>query len=549
MQAGIKFLLLLAVSFCCLSTTTARSEDVAFSAVNSNGVPGPLMICGGNSGDDIYDRFWELAGGYQARIVVVMTASPTADLAWGAPEMEARWQYPWAIRGVKNIKLVHAFTREDGEEPVLASAIENATAVWFSGGYQGRVTDRLLGSEFERRLMAFHRKGGLIGGTSAGAAVQSQVMIARGKDEPVLEAGFNLLPGAIIDQHFTARSRATRLKFAVRTHPERYGIGIDEATALLVRGREVEVIGQAGATLCLAPAGNLPEREIFLNTGDKRDIVAFQRAALARRQPPHVPSAAPALQKGSLVIVGGGGTPKETVARFIELAGGPDAKIVVLPTALSEPVPARDKITEVTMLERAGAKNVHVLAARDRQEVESESFAKSLREAQGVWFGGGRQWRFIDAYDDTSAEKLFQDVLTRGGVIGGSSAGASIQGEFLCRGNPLGNVDIHCEGYDRGLGFLPGTAIDQHFTQRNRLNDLVGLIKDRPQFLGIGIDESTALIVQGSEAEVQGKGKAFFVDGNRGEDGPKFTAVEPGKRFNLTARRVVEDVSEMAVGQ
>lgn len=300
----------------------------------------------------------------------------------------------------------------------------------------------------------------------------------------------------------------------------------------------------------LASSAHLPEREFLINTGEQRDLVALQRAAIARRQPPHVPSAAPALEKGSLVIVGGGGTPKETIQKFIELAGGPEAKIVVLPTALSDPLPPREKLVEVLMLERAGAKNVHVQTARDRSEIESERFAQSLRDAGGVWFGGGRQWRFIDAYDDTAAEKHFQQVLNRGGVIGGSSAGASIQGEFLCRGNPLGNLEIACEGYERGLGFLPGTAIDQHFSQRNRLNDLVTLIKERPQFLGIGLDESTALIVQGSEAEVQGKGKAFFVDATRKSgEVPDYTVVEPGKKFHLTARRVIEDPAEMAAGK
>src|SRR5205823_10371724 len=103
-------------------------------------------------------------------------------------------------------------------------------------------------------------------------------------------------------------------------------------------------------------------------------------------------------------------------------------------------------------------------------------FQEPLREAKGVWFSGGRQWRFVDAYEGTLCEKLFHDVLKRGGAIGGSSAGATIQGAYLCRGNPLGNLDIMAEGYERGFGFLPGTAIDQHFFKRNRLGDMQNLV-------------------------------------------------------------------------
>ncbi len=98
-------------------------------------------------------------------------------------------------------------------------------------------------------------------------------------------------------------------------------------------------------------------------------------------------------------------------------------------------------------------------------------------------------------------------MLRRGGVIGGSSAGATIQGDYLCRGSPLNNTDMICEGYERGLGFLPGVAIDQHFAQRKRFADMTALVKTYPQLLGIGIDESTAIVVQGSVAEVMGAGR------------------------------------------
>jgi cyanophycinase len=202
----------------------------------------------------------------------------------------------------------------------------------------------------------------------------------------------------------------------------------------------------------------------------------------------------------------------------------------------------------VDYLTKLGAKNIRVLAARDREEVESKEFTDTLASAKGIWFGGGRQWRFVDAYAGTKAVELFQDVLKRGGVIGGSSAGASIQAEFLCRGNPMGNEEIVCEGYDRGLGFLRGVAIDQHFTQRNRFQDMLNLVKTYPQFLGIGLDEATAIVVRGTKAEVLGKHQAHFYDARPMEEAPNHVALSAGQAFDLKHRRITDDKPTLAVG-
>ena len=101
-----------------------------------------------------------------------------------------------------------------------------------------------------------------------------------------------------------------------------------------------------------------------------------------------------------------------------------------------------------------------MLHTKDRTEADSdEEFLKHLSEATGIWFGGGRQWNFVDSYYGTKAHQLMLDVLDRGGVVGGSSAGASIQGEYLARANPVANFDIMAPGYERGLGFISGVAI------------------------------------------------------------------------------------------
>ena len=175
--------------------------------------------------------------------------------------------------------------------------------------------------------------------------------------------------------------------------------------------------------------------------------------------------------------------------------------------------------------------------------MEDPKNLETLKKAGGVWFGGGRQWRFVDAYEGTKAEEALRDVLRRGGVIGGSSAGATIQGYYLCRGSPLNNTDIRCEGYERGLNFLPGVAIDQHFAQRKRFGDMAALMKVYPQLLGVGIDEATALVVRGSVAEVMGQGQAHFYDRRKPleEDKPDHESVKAGGLYDLKERKVLPE--------
>jgi cyanophycinase-like exopeptidase len=132
-------------------------------------------------------------------------------------------------------------------------------------------------------------------------------------------------------------------------------------------------------------------------------------------------------------------------------------------------------------------------------------------------------------------------VLDRGGVIGGSSAGASIQSEYMPRGHPLGNTVMAAEGYERGFGYLPGCAVDQHFFARKRTADMTGLMKDYPQYLGIGIDEGTAIVVTGTTAEVIGRTKVAFYDTTKKPDGDKdYEEVPAGEKYDLKERKKVK---------
>ncbi|MFQ3168325.1 MAG: cyanophycinase [Limisphaerales bacterium] len=241
---------------------------------------------------------------------------------------------------------------------------------------------------------------------------------------------------------------------------------------------------------------------------------------------------------GTLVIVGGGMMSKVIFDRFFAAAGGRDAKIVVVPGAGS--AAEYDKSTSsVKMFKRAGATDVHLLHTRDRDVANSDEFVVVLRDAKAVWFGGGRQWRLVDAYLGTKTEAAIHDVLKRGGVIGGSSAGATIQGSYLLRGAPEGNQIMMSPGHEKGFGYIRNSAIDQHLLARKRENDMLPVIRKHPHLLGIGIDESTALVVRGNTAEVIGKSKVLFYDiALEKTVGEKFyTMLDPGERYDLKSRR------------
>jgi cyanophycinase len=240
--------------------------------------------------------------------------------------------------------------------------------------------------------------------------------------------------------------------------------------------------------------------------------------------------------KGALVIVGGGQIGDEIYHRFFELAGGTNAPIVVIPTAGEDDHEYDQFYSGLNAFRRAGATNVTLLHTRDRGEADSDAFAQVIRKASGVFFEGGRQWRIADAYLGTKVETELRALLDRGGVIGGTSAGATILGDYLVRGDTRGN-EIMMGDHEKGFAFLKGVGIDQHVLKRNRQFDLLEVIAKRPDLLGIAIDESTAIVVQGDQFRVMGKSYALIFDPDRQlATGGPFYFLAPGDRFDLRKR-------------
>ncbi|WP_422930931.1 cyanophycinase [Singulisphaera sp. PoT] len=238
---------------------------------------------------------------------------------------------------------------------------------------------------------------------------------------------------------------------------------------------------------------------------------------------------------GSLLIVGGGQLLPQIAERFVSLASGTDAEVVLIPTAIEGEHLDLDALSR-QMTEVFGFKHVTTLHTRDRAEADSESFVAPLKTAKAVWFGGGRHWRLVDSYLGTRTQREIERVLERGGVVGGSSAGATIIGSFLVRGAREGNHIMVARDYQRGFGYLRDSAIDQHLLPRARAEDLVPVIADRPELLGLGIDEATAIAVHGDAFEVIGRGVVGIYDG-KDHDGKPYYFIAPGEHFDLRARR------------
>jgi cyanophycinase len=253
-------------------TVEQAPERAAEQVLEPRAVPseGTLVICGGGeTPETVRDRFVELAGGPQAAIVVIPTAHQVADTADAGSFLE-----PWKGKGAASVRLFHTRSRDLANDTEFVRPLTEATGVWFGGGRQNYLTDAYLGTEVERQLMALLERGGVIGGTSAGAAVMTRVMITRGRTTAEVGQGFDFFPGAVVDQHFLKRSRLSRLLSVLTDHPELIGLGIDEGTALVVsvRSRLLNVIGDSYVVACVRGPVGQPARLEILKPGDQASL-------------------------------------------------------------------------------------------------------------------------------------------------------------------------------------------------------------------------------------------------------------------------------------
>jgi cyanophycinase len=258
--------------------------------------------------------------------------------------------------------------------------------------------------------------------------------------------------------------------------------------------------------------------------------------------------------RGHLVLIGGGEKPAEAMRKFVELAGGPQALIVAIPTASKEPDTGAYYVK--LFKEEHGCTNVVALEVKKKADAMRTDYAEIAGRATGIFFGGGDQIRITNALLGTPVGTAIADAFARGAVIGGTSAGTACQSNPMITGEGDFKV-IRANSVElwQGLGFFRGVVVDQHFIARQRFNRLFSVILEHPDLLGVGVDEDAAVWVRPDDTfQVLGTSCVMVLDAkgaavNRqpveigldllGVHGMRVHVLLPGETFDLGSRAVI----------
>lgn len=257
---------------------------------------------------------------------------------------------------------------------------------------------------------------------------------------------------------------------------------------------------------------------------------------------------------GTLLIMGGASTNSYFMSEFAGLTGGTESNIVIIPTAMEEKY--IDSERDIELLKKPfkdfGFTNINIVHTRDIQVANSDSLNNILLSADGVWITGGRQWRLAKAYNGTNVLTSLQTLLNQGKVIAGTSAGASIMGDVLVRGDSNTST-VMLGDFQNGFGFVRNFAIDQHHIARNRQFDMFELKNEKPNVLGIGIDENTGVILNANKFRVIGKSYVSIYDNTRwseerdtiyqlNKNDKQFYTLSNGYEYNISNRKIIRGI-------
>lgn len=218
--------------------------------------------------------------------------------------------------------------------------------------------------------------------------------------------------------------------------------------------------------------------------------------------------------QGPLVIIGGAEDREGdclVLREFVRRAGGIKAKIVVLTAATTAPREVGE--TYINAFGRIGAEDVQVIDTEHPEDGDRQEAVEKVQQATGIFFTGGDQARIIELVKGTRVDQAIRQRHAEGAVVGGTSAGAAMMPDIMIiEGDSATNPRVDAVSMGPGMGFLPGIAVDQHFSQRGRLGRLISALVQQQAILGLGIDEDTAVIVEGNQLEVVGQGSVTVVD-------------------------------------
>ncbi|GGM14673.1 cyanophycinase [Dactylosporangium sucinum] len=256
---------------------------------------------------------------------------------------------------------------------------------------------------------------------------------------------------------------------------------------------------------------------------------------------------------GTLLVIGGAEShdagDDAILERFVSLAGGSDAQLVVIATASEAPAQREKEYVEV--FHRLGVERVTPVRLESREDANGEPAVGAIERATGVFFTGGDQLRITTAVGGSKVDSALHARLSDGMVLAGTSAGAAMMSSTMILGGSIASVSTSSVQTGPGLEFLPGVLIDMHFAERGRLNRLLSAIAMFPHELGLGIDENTAILVDTDAAvfEVLGAGAVTVIDAGPARRincpaadqpialwGVQLHVLPAGHRFNLTER-------------
>jgi cyanophycinase len=250
--------------------------------------------------------------------------------------------------------------------------------------------------------------------------------------------------------------------------------------------------------------------------------------------------------KGKLIIIGGGSIPDSLFEFFAAHCGGKDQPIVYIPTATTDEEYIQ-KGEHLIKFSSRGFTNLSTIHTRNKKEADDPKNIVLMRNAKGLYFGGGDQQLIADAYAGTKLYDEFIALLDRGGVIMGTSAGATIMGSLMVGGDARDDISKKY-AFNPAFSFMTNTALDQHVLARNRQFDLIPVIEHYPGTLGIGMDESTAIIVEAGQFKVWGISYAMLYDPKDWAEQKKkwgtvlkpFKMMASGSSFNFVTREIID---------
>ena len=562
-----------------------------------SGAVGTVVLHGGGSlSDEIFAKFIELAGGKNARIVLIPSGTYVQGRKDGIEFDESNQAFLSRISRrygswvdlpkegrVEAFRFLCTDNQEDADDPRFVAALKDATGVWIPAAYQGKLDWRFAPhypektSLFQKALRDVLARGGVVGGLGGGMAALPEVMIMgdsgqdAGPAEATVRYGLTLFNGAVVEQNFDARGgRLERFTGLLKDSAaldrrlswpaagrSTIGLAVEPETALLLQDNALKVVGAGRAHVFLKSNGDrtITWRIVAPQDGTLRLVssstFAESRTAGGDRNAPPGPWRNPfgipepyAGARAGTVVLHGGGSNLDLIRIYPGLAGVRQPRLVHCPAASIEWRPSpTDRSSELTgrmetyfhewteMVADGRIADIRFLTTSRRTDADNPAFVRPLTDADAVWFSGGDQRELgnllVDPNRTTRFKEELLNVVRRGGVVGGSSAGAAVMSEIMTvAGQPINGRPAEAT-IARGLGLLKNVIAEQHFQgagRGGRIERFTRLLRDNErirqcvhadeaipeEMIGLAVEEKTALVLQENRVRVFGQQKAHI---------------------------------------